>query len=90
MIYPPLQGRHPPKDLLFIWGRVVDLQSTDYDSGLGLLKGLNLDGNNFLGKSFWFCFNSFFWGGGGVGVGRKGREQKTTSASINVKVKQKY
>lgn len=88
MIYPPLQGRHPPKDLLFIWGRVVDLQSTDYDSGLGLLKGLNLDGNNFLGKSFWFCFNSFL--GGGVGVGRKGREQKTTSASINVKVKQKY
>ena len=62
MIYPPLQGRHLPKDLLFIWGRVhritglcqyfVDLQSTDYESGLGLLKGLNLDGNNFLGKSF--------------------------------------
>ena len=70
MIYPPLQGRHPPKDLLFIWGRVVDLQSTDYDSGLGLLKGLNLDGNNFLGKSFLIvCFNSFWGGGGGGGEG---------------------
>ena len=89
MIYPPLQGRHPPKDLLFIWGRVVDLQSTDYDSGLGLLKGLNLDGNNFLGKSFWLFVLILFLGGGGGG-GREGREQKTTSASINVKVKQKY
>ena len=74
MIYPPLQGRHPPKDLLFIWGRVVDLQSTDYDSGLGLLKGLNLDGNNFLGKSLFVLF--LFWGGRGVWGGGEGEGTK--------------
>lgn len=74
MIYPPLQGKHLPKDLLFIWGRVqritglcqyfVDLQSTDYESGLGLLKGLNLD----------VCFNSL--GDGEWGRGRGGNKRQ--------------